>query len=595
MSGKLEPLSIAPGLYTIATDRGAAGRWKDGDKVRFRHGMPEKIGGWLKSGILTFLGKCRKLIDWRSLSFEKFIGIGTHLKLYVWKGGAYYNITPIRASGTLAADPIDTTDGSAVVNISHTAHGIENDGTYVTFGGATAVGGITIDGEYTVTEIIDTDNYTITHSSAATSTATGGGAAVTYSYEIDVGAEHSEAGLGWGAGPWDGSTWGTPRTISNFLTGARVWSLDTWGEDLIAAPRDGGIYVWDTSVGTGTRATIISGAPTEVKQVMVSPENRHLIAFGAHNGVALDPLLIRWATSEDYTGWTPSSTNSAGQKRLDTGNTIVCGVKARKEVLVFTDSHLWAMQFIGPPNTFGWENIGENGGIRGPNAAIEVGGITYWMGKSDFFYYSGSVNVLACDVHPTVFKDINYIQGAKVYAAYNRDFGELMWLYCSAESTECDRYVLFNIEEKLWSFGTLVRTAFVGNSDIFATPYATGTDGYLYDHDTGTDDDTSAMSASLESGDVEIGNGDMMMFVDKFVPDFKTLTGSVDIRLRAKKYPQSTSYSSDSGQLEVLSTTEFVKPRVKGRQVTLSITSDALGDAWRMGTNRVGIRAYGKK
>ena len=589
------PLKVAPGLYTISTDRGSAGRWKNADHVRFRHGLPEKIGGWLKSGITTFLGMCRKLIDWQSLSFEKFIGLGTHLKLYVWKGGTYYNITPIRASGTLALNPIDTTNGSAVVNISHTAHGIDNDGTYVTFGGAAAVGGITINGEYTVTEVLDVDNYTITHSAAATSTATGGGAVVTYSYEIDVGEADSVAGLGFGAGNWSESTWGTPRTLSSFLTAARIWSLDTWGEDMIACPRDGGIYVWDTSTGTGTRATIISGAPAEAKQIMVSQENQHLIALGAHNGVALDPLLIRWATSEDYTGWTPSSTNSAGQKRLNTGHEIVGGLKTRKEILVFTNSHLWSMTFIGPPNTFAWEPLGLNGAIRGPNAMIEVNGVVYWMGEKDFHYYDGAIHILACEVHPTVFGNSNFIQRAKTYAGYNRDFGEIWWFYCSAEATEVDRYVTYNVEEKLWSFGTLARTAFVGDSDIFLVPYATGTDGYLYDHETGTDSDASAITATLESGDVEIQEGGMLMIVTSLIPDFETLTGSVDMRLKAKKYPHSSSYDSDSGALAVTSATEFINPRVKGRQVTLSITSDAVGDAWRMGTNRIGLKAYGKK
>lgn len=587
-------LKIAPGIYTIDTDRGARGRWKTGDKVRFRHGLPEKIGGWLKSGILTFVGKCRKLIDWKSLAEEKLIGLGTHLKLYVWKGGTYYDITPIRDSGTLGADPFTTTNLSAVVNVLDTGHGVTALD-YVRYSGATAVGGITIDGEYNVTEVVDVDNYTITHSSAATSSATGGGAAVTYEYEINVGSADSVAGLGWGAGAWSASTWGAPRTLSNFLTAARIWSLDTWGEDMIAGPRGGGIYVWDASAGTGTRATVISGAPTTAKQVMVSPENRHLIAFGAHNGSYLDPLLIRWSTSEDYTDFVPSSTNSAGQKRLDTGNEIVATLKGRKEVLVFTNSHLWAMTFIGPPNTFGFDSMGLNGGIRGPNAAIDVNGVSYWMGEKNFYLYDGGIHVLPCEVHPTVFKNSNFVQRTKTYAGYNRDFGEIWWLYCSAAETEVDRYVCYNVEEKLWSFGTLARTAYVGDSDIFLVPYATGADGYIYDHETGTDSDTSAITATIESGDVEIGEGEMLMIVTQIIPDFKTLTGSVDLRLKAKKYPHSTSYDSDSGNLAVSSTTEFVNPRVRGRQVSLSITSDAVGDAWRMGTNRLGLKPYGKK
>lgn len=591
---ELKDLQIAPGLYTIQTDRGAKGRWKDGDKVRFRHGMPEKIGGWLKSGLLTFLGFCRQLIDWQSLALEKFIGLGTHLKLYVWKAGVYYDITPIRASGTLGADPFTTTDTSAVVVVAHVAHGTIT-GDFVRFSGASAVGGITIDGEYNVTEVLDVDSYTITHSSAATSSATGGGAAVTYEYEINVGAAHSIYGLGFGAGAWSASTWGTARTISNFLTSARIWSLDNWGEDMVGCPRDGGIYVWDASVGTVARATVISGAPTTAKSILTSPENRHLIALGAHNGSFLDPLLIRWSTSEDYTDFVPSSANSAGQKRLDTGNEILCGIKGRKEVLAFTDSHLWTMAFAGPPQTFNFDNMGQNGGIRGPNAAIEVNGVTYWMGEKDFFFYDGAIRVLPCDVHPTVFGDIEFVQRLKTYAGYNRQFGEIWWFYCSEGEVEVDRYVAFNIEERLWSFGALSRTAFLGDSDIFLVPYATATDGFLYDHETGVDDHQSAMTTSLESGDVELGDGNMLMLVNKVVPDFRTLTGSVTMRLQGKKYPHSSSYESDSGNLPVSSNTEFLNPRIKGRQVTLSISSSAVGDAWRMGTNRVALKQYGKK
>jgi len=370
----------------------------------------------------------------------------------------------------------------------------------------------------------------------------------------------------------------------------------------VACPRDGAIYVWDTSVGTSTRAAVISGAPASAKLVMVSPENRHLIAFGAHNGSYLDPLLIRWSTSEDYTDFVPDNSDSAGQKRLDSGNEILTAIKGRKEMQVFTDADLWAMAFIGPPNTFSFDRIGQNGGIRGPNAAIEVHGVTYWMGEKDFFYYDGSIKVLPCDVHPTVFgkaadgySGSNLVQRNKTYAAFNRAFGEVWWLYCSEAETEVDRYVAFNVEEKTWTFGTLARTAFVGDSDIFLVPYATGTNGYIYDHETGDDDDTAAMTASLESGDVEIGEGGMLMIVTAIIPDFKRLTGNVSMRLQAKKYPHSSSYESDSGNLTVNSATKFVNPRVKGRQVTLSLSSSAVGDSWRMGTNRVGLKPYGKK
>lgn len=593
----LKDLNIKPGLYTIGTDRGAGvlGRWKDGDKVRFHNGAPQKIGGWVRSGTVAFAGRVRGITDWQTLSFEKFIGAGTNLKLQLWKGGTIFDITPIRASGTLGSDPFTTTSGSAVVNVEHTSHGVTA-GDYVHFDDASAVGGITIDGEYTVDSVVDSDNFTITHSAAATSAASGGGNSVTYEYEIHIGAESSTYGLGWGAGGWSESTWGTARTISNFLTAARTWSLDQWGEDLIACPRGGGIYVWDASVGTGTRAAVISGAPTTARFVMVSPVAQHLIAFGAHSGSADDPLLIRWSTNEDYTSWTPSASNSAGTKRLNTGNEIFCGVEANKEILVFTDSHLWRMAYIGPPEVFAFDPLGQHGGIRGPNAAIEVNGIVYWMGEKNFYYFDGSIRELECDVWPTVFKNINPIQRHKVFAGYNRGFGEIWWLYCSADSEDVDRYVIYNVQERVWSFGTLSRTVFVGDSDIFSNPYAIDPDGKLYDHEFGTDDDGDAMTVTLESGDVEIGEGDDMMHVGMLVPDFKDLTGSVSLSLTAKKWPHSgAGKTSTKGPFAITSATEYINPRIRGRQLSLSLSSSAVGDHWRLGTIRLGVRAHGKR
>lgn len=591
----LDDLRIQPGMYTIDTDRGAGkiGRWKDGDKVRFHKGMPQKIGGWQKSSSDTFLGTCRKLTDWLTLSFEKLISAGTHLKLYVWKGGTFYDVTPIRSSGTLGADPFATTNGSAVVTVTHTSHGaLASD--FVTYGGASAVAGITIDGEYQIDSVVDADHYKITHSAAANATTTGGGAAVTYEYQINTGSDSSIYGQGWGSGTWSESTWGTPRTVAQFFAYARIWSLDQWGEDLIASPRSGGLYVWDASAGTGTRATAISGAPSTARAVLVSQQNKHLVALGAHDGTADNPMLIRWCSSEDYTDWTPSSTNSAGKKLLNTGNEILCGVKASKEILVYTDSNLWTMTFSGSPNWFDFEDKGANGQIRGPNAAAELDGVTYWMGEKNFFFYDGRVNELPCDVWPTVFENINYVQRYKTYAAVNRLFGEIWWLYCSAASSSVDRYVIYRPSEKTWAFGTLARTAMVGDSDLFTVPYATGTNGYLYDHETGTDDDTVAMTAYIASGDIEIGTGDQLLQIGSVVPDFKTLTGSVTLTLSAKKYPQSSSRSS-SASIEITSTTEIVNPRIKGRQISVRVESDALSDHWRMGTMRIGGRPHGRK
>lgn len=589
----LENLNILPGLYSLQTDRGAVRRWKTGDKVRFHNGLPQKIGGWQKASQNTFVGKCRGISDWQALSLAKHIALGTDKKLEIWSGGTVYDITPLRTSGTLAADPIATTNTSTTVTITHASHA-QLVGDYVHYSGAAAVGGITISGEYTVVTVVDANSYTITHSAAATSTATGGGAAVAYEYEIHIGAVDSYYGLGWGAGLYGASTYGTARSVSNFLLAARTWTLDQWGEDLIACPRSGGIYRWDTSTGTGTRAAVISQAPTTAKAIMVSPEAQHLLAFGAYDGAADDPLLIRWCSSGDYTSWTAANSNSAGSKRLNTGNEILCGVKGNGEIDVFTDSHLWRMTYVGPPDVFAFKAIGQNGGIRGPHAVVEMDGIIYWMAEKDFFSYDGSIHVLPCDVWPTVFDDLNFVQRQKTFGFVNRRFGEIWWLYCSADATEIDSYVFYNVADKTWSFGTITRTAAVGDSDVYSSPFAAGTDSYLYDHETTVNADGSALAASLSSGDIEIAEGDYLMQIGALVPDFKTLTGSVTLTLTAKKYPQDSDSQSETS-LTVTSSTKFVNPRIKGRQISIQIASSAVDDNWRLGTLRIGVKPHGKK
>ena len=590
----LKDILIAPGIYTINTARGAINRWKSGNKVRFWQGLPQKIGGWAKSGSTTFLGKARGVVDWQSLAVQKIIGLGTHLKLYVKIGSTYSDITPLRESGTLGTDPFAMTNTSTTVTVTDTSHG-NLVGDYVHFAGASAAAGITVDGEYTVVTVPNDNSYTITHSSAATSTTSGGGAAVTYQYEIHIGAVDSIAGTGWGAGGWGESTWGTARSVSDFLALARIWSLDTWGEDLIACPRNGGIYRWDTSTGVGTRAAVISGAPTTARAVFVSTENRHLVALGAHDGSADDPLLIRWCSSEDYTTWTATATNTAGDKRLDSGNEIYCGVKTAKEHLIYTDAALYIMSFDGPPYTFGFSYVGPNGGLAGPNAAKEMDGKVYWMGKGNFYVYDGTIRVLPCEVLNHVFDDINTVQYAKVFSGSNREFSEIWWLYCTAAATECDVYVIYNTVENHWSVGTLARTVFVGDSDTFSTPYAAGTDGYIYDHEFGVDDDANgAMSVSLASGDIDIGDGEYMMQVTRAVPDFVTLTGSVSMTLNGKEYPGSSETVSSEAQT-ITSTTKYVNPRVRARQISISLSSSAVSDNWRMGTIRLNLVAHGKK
>jgi hypothetical protein len=589
----LKDLNIAPGLSTVNTTRGSRARWINANWVRWWQGLPEKIGGYTRNGSNTFLGKCRGAIDWISLTLAKYIALGTHLKLYIWDSGTFYDITPIRSTGTYGNDPFAVLISSTTVTVTHVAHGAQ-DGAYVTIAAATAGGGITISGEYQLT-YVDANTYTITHSTPATSTdTTTGGAAATFAYQINPGVAASIAGYGWGAGTYGASVWGTARPTSVVLAMARTWSLDTWGEDLIANPRGGGIYAWDTSVGTGTRATVVTNAPSTAKAIMVSEENRILVAFGAHDGSADDPMLVRWSDSENYTVWTPDEDNVAGEKRLDGGTEIYCPVKTKSGTLVFTDASLWLMTFDGPPYTFGWDRKGLNGGIRSPNAAKSVKDITYWMAAKNFYRYNGAVQVLPCDVLNHVMENINSDQSALVYAGANKNFGEVWWLYPSASASECDRYVLYNTIEGTWSFGTLARTVIVGDSTVFSNAYATGADGYLYDHEYGVDGNGAAIDTYLESGGIEIGEGEMLMHIAKLVPDFARLTGTIAATLRAKKYPQSQS-SRTKGPYSITSTTKFIKPRMRGRQVELSLEINEVGGDFRMGTLRVDVREHGKR
>ena len=588
----LPTLRLKPGMYSDDTDRdvGSLGYWKDGDKVRFLHGLPQSMGGWVKDDAsASMVGTARSAVDWITSRMERAIGLGTSKKLYVWIDGGFFDITPIRASSTINNNPFAMTDTSTTVVVTDTSHGAI-DGAYVTYSGAAAAGGITISGEYRIT-YIDADSYSITHSAAATSTVSGGGASVVAAYQINPGLDTSVFATGWGVGNWGEETWGTPRALSDVIDSARVWSLSAWGEDLIASHVDGNIYVWDSSVGTGTRAALIATAPTSNKSVLVSSEDRHVIALGAGG----DPMLIQWCDSEDYNDWTPTTTNTAGDKRVDRGNTLMRGVDFRNTHLIFTDAAMYNMRFIGPPYTFSVEPVGATGGLMGPNAVVVYAEVCYWMGTENFYFYDGTIQVLPCPVFETVFKDFNFAQGAKVWAGANSRFDEVWWLYCSEGSDEVDRYVLYSTVEKHWAFGTIARTVYVGDSDVIGEIYAVSADGFLYYHDTGTTADGSAMNAYLESGDIEIApDGEQFMHISKLIPDFKRLTGEVVLTVTTKRYPQDTE-SQSSAALTVNSNTKFVNPRVRGRQASIRVESNSTTADWRMGTMRVELRPHGKR
>ena len=428
-------LPIGPGVYTEQTERGAVGQWKTADKVRFRKGLPEKIGGWVRLEP-QFLGLARRLKDWTSLDGRTWTAIGTDKKLYLWQDQTLYDITPLRDSGTLTA-PFDTSVGTSIVTVNHVNHGAQV-GDYVRFSNAIAGGGITVDGEYTVASVIDQDSYTIVDDETATSTATGTGGTPDYEYDISVGVESVISATGWGAGGYgtDRTGYNTPL-VSGFnalLVPIRTWTLDNWGEDLLACPRGGKIYWWDRTEGATGRAVALGGdAPPTNEGVIISQRDRHVISLGAYDyfNEATDPLLIRWSSTEDLNDWIPTSTNTSGDLRLYSGSKIVTGVRSRLELVIFTDVSVHTLPFVGGFDVFGLNIVGENVSILGPNCAIAVDSRVFFMAEADFYLYDGIVRVLPCNVRNFVYQNLNVQQKDKIYGGLNREFNEVWWFYPS--------------------------------------------------------------------------------------------------------------------------------------------------------------------
>jgi hypothetical protein len=572
------PAQFLPGLFTEQSAIDSANRYIDGDHVRFYYGFPIKLRGCVKSTSSTFLGICRGLCAWVTLTDKKYIGIGTHLKLYINEGGTYSDITPIRISGTYDPDPISTTDGSTSVTITHVDHG-ENVGDYITIAGATDVGGLTISGEYTVTTVIDADHFTITANAPATSTATGGGAAVTYAYQIHIGAANTFPLQGWGAGTWGEGTWGTPRTNSGFLQFARTWVVNNFGEDLIASPRDEGIYRWLASTGTSVRAAIVTNAPITNKFVVISPEDRYIIALGAHDGATSDPMLIRWCSQDNITDWTPTTINTAGDKRLSDGNLIMCAVSTRGAIIISTDTTMYQMypdsEFI-----FAFKTLGEAGCIS-PNGMVEYNGIVYIMGRSNFYVYDGTLRILPCDVRTYVFNNLNALQAYKVYGFINSTWNEIWWVYADNNSSECNRYVAYDYAQNIWHYGSWTRTAGIDQGVVNGTPLLTGSNGYLYAHETGVDDDGVPLQSYYSSGKPQEHN--RFALIKKMLPNYTNLVGNMSVTFTTQLYPQDSNPVT-KGPYTVTNTTNYISPRLRGDEYQITFTSNELGGDYLAGT-----------
>jgi len=610
----LKKIQLKPGLWKEGTRYTAEGGWYDSDKVRFRSGFPEKIGGWEPlSNVNTFDGVARSLWPWSSL-----LGVGTNLKFYIMYGGAYFDITPIRATATLT-NPFTTSSGLPTVNVLDVAHGCLT-GDFVTFSGASAVGGLTLNGEYQVT-VVDIDNYTITASSNASSTATGGGT-VTAAYQINSGPATQTPLAGWGAGPWGGGAWGIGTTS---LEGLRVWNQQNFGEDLIFGPKDGPMYYWDNSSGLSTRGvnlTSLTGAtdvPTVQRLLLVSDSSRFVLAFGCNDYGTADQnlMLIRWSDQESAANWTPAATNQAGSLTLSRGSEIVGVAQVRQEILVWTDISLYSLQYLGPPIVWGSQLLADNVTLISDRGMTTAAGVTYWMGEEKFYVYDGRVQTLPCDLRQYVFSDFNENQREQVFASTVEQFNEVWWFYCSANNNTSspDKYVVYNYLEKIWYYGTMARTTWIDASIISNFPIAAYDDQLLY-QEAGVDDNTTgtpvALPAYITSSEFDIDDGENMAFIWRVLPDI-TFRGSTNGSPSATLtlYPLQNSGSgynnpaslggSDNGVITRTATvpveqfTGQVNIRVRGRQMAMKISSDGLGVAWQLGSPRLDLRPDGRK
>ena len=702
----LTKIQFRPGVVNDLTSYTNEGGWNDGDKIRFRIGYPEKIGGWTKQSGNTYLGTTRDLHNWVALDQSDFLGVGTHLKYYIEEGGAFSDITPLRSTTSAGDVTFSASDGSAVITVTDTGHGaLEND--FVTFSGAASLGGnvtaAILNAEHQITNIVDSNSYTFTASATANSSDSGnGGSSVVGKYQLNVGLDSAVGGTGWGGGLWGGTVSGaavstlneggtlsasdTTITLTsaadfpaagtilieselitytgkstNNLTGCvrgalgttaathadgtavtnatdffgwgeaaptgtnlelRHWSHDNFGEDLILNPRDSNIYYWDKTDGLVTRAVELStrtGTKTSVpqiaKQIMVSDNDRHVIAFGCDSigasssdtqgdGVQ-DPLLIRFSDQENPLVWYPAVTNTAGELRLGSGSTFVQAVETKREILVFTDKSLHSMQFIGPPLVFGIQLLTANTTIMGPKAAIAAEDFVVWMGVDNFYIYSGQTAQMQCPVKTHVFEDFDFDQREKVVAGINSEFNEVWWFYPSnTGSGENDRYVVFNYGEKIWYYGTLNRTAWIDRG-IRNNPIAAG-ENYLFLHENGVDDDGSAMTAFIESSAQDIGDGEQFMFIKRLIPDIKftgseTSGASTTLTLKARNFPGQDYDFTDSGTVARTQTspvdehTNQLHVRLRGRSYSLRVESNTVGVKWKLGSPRLDARPDGRR
>jgi len=635
----LQALKLVAGLNREGTNYSNSGGWYDGDKIRFRSGNPEKLGGWSRLSNNTFQGTARSLWNWIDFDGSNYLGIGTNLKYYIERGGDYNDITPIRASLASPAtnNCFTTATGSKVVKVTITSHGATQDD-FVTFSGSAAVDAVPavdLNSEHKIT-YIDANNFSIVVATTATSIVTGGGTAIIAVFQILTGLDVYVIGTGWGAGPYSRLGWGTAYA-AGIGEQLRLWSSDNFGQDLVLAPRGGSIYYWSDATGVSTRAQLLSTlstaagysgtyVPTATNQILASALQEFVIAFGANSYIfgtpnsPFDPMLVRWSDQANAYQWVPSITNQSGEFRLTHGSYIVNAEITRQETLVWTDSCLYSMQYLGPPYVYQFNVLMDNVSIMSPNASITVNNATYWMGLDKFYIYNGTVQTLPCTLKQYVFEDLNSAQGYQVFAGGNSGYNEVWWFYCSESSTVVDRYVIYNYLDQVWYSGHMSRSAWL-DSGIRPYPLAADYNSRMLYHESSVDDNagltTQPIYSYVQSSDFDIEDGQSFGFVWRMLPDVNfngsdvnnpevkiTLVprqnsgaayGTADVPTVISADNYAPPYPPNSSVYVVQQFTGQVYTRLRGRQLSFRIESDSLGVAWQLGTPRLDIRKDGRR
>jgi hypothetical protein len=615
----LKKIALKSGVNRENTRYASEGGWYECDKIRFRQGTPEKIGGWQRISTTTFLGVCKSLWSWVTLGSLQLIGVGTNLKFYVERGGSYNDITPLRATVSLT-DPFETTVGSSIVEVTDAAGGYI-DGDFVTFSGATAVGGIaadTLNQEYQIS-YTSGNSYTIDVGTNATSSVTGGGS-VSAAYQINIGPAFTIPLTGWGSSFWGSGTWGFGAESTESL---RLWSQSNFGEDLIFGPRGGAIYYWDATNGTSSRGVLLSslggasGVPTVQNYILISDISRFVFCFGANpiGSATQDPMVVRWSDQEDATNWTPAATNQAGSLRFSRGTEIVTAAQSRQEVLVWTNSSLYSMQYVGAPEVWTAQLVGENISIASQNSVAYSNGVAYWMGRDKFYKYDGRTQPLICNLRKFIFDDLNPAQYDQVFAGTNESYHEVWWFYCSSNSTAVDKYVIYNYIENVWYYGTMARTAWL-DSGLREYPLAATYSNNLVNHEIGVDDAETAtpqaIHAFVASAEFDLDDGHQFMFIWRMLPDIRfdgsTAENPSAVMTLLPLANSGSGYNSPLSEggsnagtvirtatLPIEQYTGQVNVRVRGRQLAIKVESTDLGVTWQLGVPRADMRSDGRR